>query len=479
MRICAIIAGAALLLGAAACGGQGEQATPTTSQTPNLVVITTDDQTLESLRVMTRTSKLFSEQGTTFTNAVVSFPVCCPSRATWLTGRYAHNHGVRDNVAPLGGVQAFDDSDTVATQLANAGYRTAFVGKYLNGYGRHGLAAPPGWTSWHALVDPTTYSSYDYDVTNGDLITHYGTASQDYQSDVLSDLAVREIEATPADTPLFLSLNFHAPHGESAERSLGTLADEPPVPAPRHRGRFANERLPAAATVRGDGPYPPVVANRPPPTDADMAAALSRYRAELESLLAVDDGVLKVTLALGREHRLDNTVLVFTSDNGTFHGEHGLANGKYYPYEPALRVPLLVRGPGFTPGSVVDAQTSNVDLAPTLLDAAGIESELDGVPLQEIASRPDSFSTRATLIEGKPMTERSGELPGYVGVRTAGWTYVKWADGFEEAYDITTDPQQTTNLVGSALPELSELRSLTDQLAGCAGGSCRATFTPK
>lgn len=450
---------------------QAQQSAESPTAPHDVVVITTDDQTLESLRVMRDTSRLFNEQGTTFSDAVVSFPVCCPSRATWLTGRYAHNHGVRDNVAPLGGVEAFDPSDTVATRLADVGYRTVFIGKYLNGYGRFGHEPAPGWSSWDALIDPSTYSAFDYDISRDGELVHYGRATSDYQTDVLANIAIDRITSTPAGQPLFVSVNFHVPHGANAESSTGTLADEPPEPAPRHVGAFASEPLPPQLLTRGTGPYPAPIANVPALDSAAVATITRRYRAELESLLAVDEAVYRIVVALGRTGRLSNTVLLFTSDNGTFHGEHGLAAGKYYPYEPAIRVPLLARGPGFRAGATVDAPVANVDLAPTILLAAGIaDPQLDGVALQRSAAEPDAAMSRALLLEGKPMDHVEGQLPGFVGVRTHGWTYVRWADGFEEAYDLTADPQQQRNLASTS--DLTNWRSLAERLATCRGSSC-------
>src|SRR6185503_16482028 len=213
---------------------------------PNLVLVLTDDQTLESLRVMPQTRHLVGDAGTTFANAFVSYPLCCPSRATLLTGQYAHNHGVRGNNPPGGGVGALDADETLPVWLQRAGYYTAHVGKYLNGYGESVPPdVPPGWSRWLALVDPSTYTYYDYALSDGGALVHHGSAPEDYQTDVLAAAAEEVIRARAGHGPFFLSVAPVAPHLErSDERAKGT----PPRPAPRHAGRFADEPLPAKAS---------------------------------------------------------------------------------------------------------------------------------------------------------------------------------------------------------------------------------------
>src|SRR5687768_6074298 len=162
-------------------------AAPATA-TPNVVIVQTDDQTLESMRVMDRTRALIGDQGTTFDNAFVSLSLCCPSRASLLTGRYAHNHGVLDIHPPWGGFERLDGRETLAVWLQRAGYATVLLGKYLNRYGRRDPAeVPPGWTEWHGLVDPSTNSYYRYVFNDDGVLRRYGSSAADYQTDVITD----------------------------------------------------------------------------------------------------------------------------------------------------------------------------------------------------------------------------------------------------------------------------------------------------
>jgi N-acetylglucosamine-6-sulfatase len=227
---------------------------PAAAQT-NIVVIMTDDMRLDDLDVMTETQALIGE-GTTFRNNYATFPLCCPSRATFITGQYAHNHGVFANRPPNGGYTALDHTNTLAVWLQAAGYYTSHIGKYLNGYGLDTppTLVPPGWTDWQGLVDNTTYRMYNYTINdNGSLVT-YGEAATDYQTDVLADRAVETINQAAPNHPFFLSIAPAPPHRtgiagpQPAPRHGGTFDSEPgsagPQPAPDDVGAFGNEPLP-------------------------------------------------------------------------------------------------------------------------------------------------------------------------------------------------------------------------------------------
>ncbi|HEX3036722.1 MAG TPA: sulfatase-like hydrolase/transferase [Thermodesulfobacteriota bacterium] len=172
--------------------------TAQTPARPNIVVIMTDDQDIESMRVMPKTiNRIGGSNGTTFNNFFTSFSYCCPSRATFITGQYSHNHGVEDNVPPYGGYGKLDHSNTLPVWLQKAGYHTVHIGKWLNGYGTDNTdqtEVPPGWNDWQGLVDPGTYKMYDYTINdNGTLVT-YGSTVADYQTDVLVNRAVAVIK---------------------------------------------------------------------------------------------------------------------------------------------------------------------------------------------------------------------------------------------------------------------------------------------
>ncbi|HXT19376.1 MAG TPA: sulfatase [Thermoanaerobaculia bacterium] len=471
----AAIAGLALLANGpsarrdAAAPGTADKAT---GSKPNLVLILTDDQTLESLRVMPETQRLIGDAGTTFSNAFVSYPLCCPSRATLLTGQYAHNHGVRGNQPPRGGAGALDAGETLPVWLQRAGYYTAHVGKYLNGYGEVvPPAVPPGWSRWLALVDPTTYSFYDYTLSDDGHLVHRGNAEADYQTDVLAAAAEAVIRDRAGHGPFFLSVAPVAPH---LERSDAGGKGEAPRPAPRHAGRFADEPMPAKASFdEADVSDKPRSIRRLPRLQAPARAnVLHTYRAQLAALLAVDEMVARLVDALADTGELDRTLIVFTSDNGFFHGEHRIRDGKFLPYEEAIRVPLLIRGPGFSAGAVADQLAANIDLAPTLLAAAGATAgrRLDGVPLETLAADPRAGRNRSLLIEAL-----EGNRATYTAVRTARWLWVEYDSGGRELYDLEADPQQLhSRHAGKALKGVrEELASELARLRRCAGESCR------
>ena len=406
---------------------------------PNILVILTDDQTLESMRVLEKTQRLLGDEGTTFANAFVSFPLCCPSRATLLTGQYARHHGVMGNKAPDGGYAKLDHSNTLPVWLQEAGYETAHVGKYLNHY--TGPEVPPGWSRWFGLSDPSTYRFYDYTVIDQGRAVHYGEKEEDYQTDVLAEKAeeiLREL-----DPPFFLSVAPVAPHQErSDEEGKGT----PPRPAPRHQGRFAAEPLPGGAFDEADvRDKPPHIRRIPRMSEAKKAEVLRNYRSQLESLLAVDDLVERLVQALEETGRLDSTVIVFTSDNGFLHGQHRVAAGKILPYEEAIRVPLLIRGGGFPRGRTALQPVSNVDLAPTIvaLTGAAARRKMDGRSLLPLALDPSVAQDRALLVEA---LSRNSARPSYEAVRTARWMWIEYRNGSRELYDLKLDPFQLRNL---------------------------------
>jgi arylsulfatase A-like enzyme len=444
---------------------------------PNVVLIETDDQTLESMRVMERTRALIGEEGATFENAFVSLSLCCPSRATQLTGSYAHNHGVLDIKPPWGGFEALDGSETLAVWLQRAGYATVLLGKYLNRYGRRDPAeVPPGWTEWHGLVDPSTYSYYRFVLNHDGVLRRYGGA--DYQTDVITDQAEAIVTRRAASPqPFFLWVSYLAPHN-GLPREPGDPPGSPsPVPAPRHRGLFAGEPLPRTpAFDEADvSDKPAAIRRRPRLGPAAERRIEHHYRQELESLLAVDEGVARIVAALERAGELEDTLLVFTSDNGYLHGEHRAPAGKVLPYEPSIRVPLLMRGPGVPRGLRLGQLAANVDLAPTLLEAAGATAawEPDGLSLYRFLRDPGVETGRDLLIEG-PARRRDG-LPRFAGLRTPGHLFLQRDTGDRELYDLGRDPHQLRNLAGAggaATLEAALARRL-ERLRWCAGAGCR------
>ena len=442
---------------------------------PNIVIVETDDQTAESMRVMSRTQAQLGLQGTTFANSFVSLSLCCPSRATLLTGRYAHNHGVLDIVPPLGGYERLDHSETLATWLQRSGYATVQLGKYLNHYGRRDpREIPPGWTEWHGLVDPSTYSYYGYVINDDGVLTRYGRSPADYQTDVITRRAEAIItRRAAAPEPFFLWVGYLAPHN-GLPREPGDPGVPTPVAAPRHAGVFAGTGFPATpsfneADVRDK---PPAIRRRPRLTGRRRAAISVHYQQELESLLAVDEGVDRIVEALRRTGELEDTLIVFTSDNGFMHGEHRVPGGKVLPYEPSIRVPLLMRGPGVPRGVRLNQLAANVDLAPTILEAAGARAPWtpDGVSLFGFMRDPSLLLERDVLIEG-PGRRRGGGLR-FSGLRTTRYLYVERDTGERELYDLRRDPYELRNVAGRRRVLEARLAGRLARLRGCAGVAC-------
>ena len=451
---------------------------------PNVVVITTDDQDAASVAAMPATRERIGAEGTTFERSVVNFPLCCPSRATFLTGQYSHNHGVDGNRPPNGGYQAFDPSSTLPLWLQDAGYHTALVGKYLNGYEAAPPEADPGWSEWHAM---RTFHYYGYTLLEGFppgplAATQYGSLSEDpddpadpgsYLTDVITDKAEDVVEVRAAlPQPYFLWLTYLAPHGGGPSAPAARCFDELPKPAARHLGGFEGEPLPRPPSFneRNVTDKPRIVRRRPPLTATELESLEVAWRCHRESLLAADEGVERIADAIEASGEAENTLLIFTADNGLIFGEHRGYRQKNRPYEEAIRVPLLVRGPGFPAGTRVRELAANVDLATTVLDAAGVEAGLpqDGRSLRPLAQRPQRRLGREVLLRG----------PTWVGLRNARFTYVEWSrrvGSGVELYDLRRDPYQLRSR-HQAKRYRDELRALArrlDQLRDCRGRSCR------
>jgi N-acetylglucosamine-6-sulfatase len=443
---------------------------------PNVIVVMTDDQTVEDLKVMRRTRALLGRQGVTFQESYASFPLCCPSRATFLTGQYAHNHGVVDLKPPRGGYGRLDQENSLPAWLSDAGYETIHIGKYLNGYGSQTPPhRPAGWTRWHGLVDPSTYRMWGYRISHqGGVRSHegevrsYGRPDQEdprlYQTDVLTELALEEIRAT--DKPFFLSLAYLAPHGEGdkVRRQRGVLVR----PAPRHAGTFRDKEIPANPARRERD-----FSDKPPFVTQGGARRLSgeslrrAYQARQESLLAVDEGVARIMALLRKQGQLDNTYVIFTSDNGFFQGEHGRQYGKTLAHRASSRVPLLIRGPGIPKGRVSRQLVANVDLAPTLVKLTQAEPgvEMDGTSLLPYARDPERSSFRVILHESM---RRAGRAGPYTGIRTPSTLFIRYRTGDEELYDLRSDPWELESKRGTP-----ELRTTLSEMTHCRGESCR------
>ena len=419
-----------------------------TASRPNIVLIVTDDQRFDTLHVMPKVRRQLVARGMTFRRAIVTNPLCCPSRATILTGRFSHTTGVYRNAAPNGGWRAFQpsESDTIATALQVAGYRTALIGKYLNGYLGDEVYVPPGWDRWFAFMTAPRYFNYSmYDDRLG-RVTHTWTP-KDYSTDVIRNKAVSFIRNTAAGTPLFLVVTPFGPHGSF-------------IPAPRHKGDFSTARVPLGPAVNeADVSDKPSYIRRQ--GIGDPSAVRTRTRKQWETLLAVDDLVGQISTALRDTGRSGNTLVIFTSDNGLSNREHRWGQ-KFVPYEHSIRVPLIMRLPGEIPGgSISRTLASNVDLAPTIADFAGVSLSADGVSLRPVLTGGAPSVRGSVLLEHVEGVEG---VPTYCGVRARSFMFVHYATGEEELYDLVHDPHQLRNVVASRQSKAADMRNLTKSL---------------
>ena len=471
-------------------------ATAAEGDRPNVIVVMTDDQTVDDMVVMTKTRRLLGDRGATFDSFVTSYSLCCPSRATFLTGRYAHNHGVLGNPAigdGTGGWPAlYDKWNTLPVWLRQAGYRTGYVGKFLLGHAnrfRKGVRQiPPGWSDWWGLPGFSKETMYGYKLSHNGRVRRYGTKPRDYQTDVFAGLARSFIkQGVRAKQPFFLTVAPLAPHVEGVREDSARRI--PPRPAPRHAATPVPpfERKPgysAEALNEADASDKPAWLAAKPPYSAQQLDYQTKvlYPARLRSLLAVDDLVAGIEKTLKRQGIAEKTYVLFTSDNGYMLGEHRLS-GKNWAYRESSDVPLLVRGPGIAPGSRPSGLASNLDLAPTIAAMAGITIPVsaDGVSLMPLLTRGAEVR-QDLLVES---FEGHGNAPGtsnkalglgsHLGVRTKRYVYLEYFDGSKELYDLEVDPRQLTNVVDDPAYAAvrTEMSERLHQLKRCFGATCR------
>lgn len=440
---------------------------------PNVVVILTDDQRYDTLWSMPNVRSMLMDRGVYFPNAFVPNALCCPSRVSILTGLHSHTNGVYWNGPPRGGFAAFDDRASIATVLDDAGYRTGFVGKYLNGYvgasyDNYGYV-PPGWDRWFAVP---TGSYYDYQAASDGAKTGiYGTDPGDYSARVMTRVARSFVETASGD-PFFLFYSAAAPHSSPRPTEEGKAA----VPGPMDVDTMSllpTWRPSSYGTWDDVSDMPQYIQRHGWGSKTGERVDLLRQR-QLESLASLDRQIGRLLEALPA-----NTLVIFLSDNGYLWGEHRWTS-KQVPYEESIRIPLIVTWPGRVPQGVDSRLALNIDVVPTILaavgsspgtptgvDAAsGLPVAPEGLDLLGEERRP------AFVLEHGTQKHGSGAVPGYCGVRTAGWMWVRYSDagsdddGFVEMYDVVSDPLQQHNLadVAAFAPERRGLRALAKDL---------------
>jgi len=499
---------------------------------PNILVVMTDDEAASDVGVMPNVRMLLARQGTTFADAVDSFPLCCPARATFITGQYAHNHGVAGNFWPYGWYGMKDRANTLPRWLQKAGYTTALIGKWLNGYGArdaHG-EVPKGFSIWRGLLDVSAYDYFNF-VMNidghlrawGDSVyakklvefakvevtrqtgglqavqeqlhkvfgpppyTYWGTANpQDYSPDVTGKVTEGLVRRqAKSRKPFFIWWAPAAPHREDAS-SAPQLLGRPgvdPRPAPRYEARSKSYTLPKPPSFNVPDTTVANMRDHAPKLDeGDLQRLQLDYEGRSGSLLAVDDHVKRLVSILRQTHQLDNTVIVFVSDNGWLQGQHAIPGDKYLPYDESLRVPFIVRGPGIPRDRTVHGQVSNIDFAPTLLSWAHARAgrTMDGVSLTPTIRDPAKRPRRTIEIEATAalfmgdVAVNAWDRP-WTGVRTDRWTYVRYKEaGDEQLFDRRADPFELNNLAGDPAyaSVKADMAARLAKLARCKGKTC-------
>jgi len=480
---------------------------------PNIVLILTDDLSVSTLDLLLKNNLMpnlktyLIDEGTNFNNAFVTAPLCCPSRASILTGLYPHNHEVLFNT-PIridgklfakGGFGSFDDSSTIATWLNQAGYKTGFVGKYFNQYDfkRAGNYIPPGWNDWQALSD-NTHWMYDYAINdNGKLVEKIEV----YQTDELTERALDFIQES--DSPFFLFVSTVAPHGSFPPYGFQCKPDNHRsiIVSPKYQGTLDNIEIPRSPSFneKDVSDKSPLIRNLKMLENIDCLDSLFRSRGE--SMLSVDDLIGSIYQSIADKNQINETVFIFLSDNGYFFGEHRII-GKHIPFEESIRIPLIIRVPGYEKQSL-DNLVKNNDLAPTIAELAGIEPGIpvDGVSILPILKNSKSTSSNSFLIE---VPDTSGGF--YHAVRTNDFWYLEYSEfsysvyndwkknplqqrmwpsipyglmpfNFTEFYDLKNDPYQLSNLANctddQCIKKIEQLSKLLDELKDCGEGSCQ------
>ncbi|WP_240197527.1 sulfatase [Nonomuraea lactucae] len=441
---------------------------------PNIVMVLADDLDDGPLAYFPNITRHLVSQGATFDRYFVTNSWCCPSRASILRSQYVHSHGVLTNTAPEGGFDRFFaqglERSTMGLWMQQAGYRTGLMGKYLNHYPGASAATtyvPPGWHEWDVPVR-RLYHEYGYRLNENGNLVDYGWAESDYLSDVLGRKAADFI--TTSTEPFFLYLAPVGPHN-------------PANPAIRHMDEFLWGQAPRPPSFNQEdmSAEPAWMRNLPPLSEDDIAHVDDRYRTRMRSMLGVDDLVGTVVNTLAATGKLDNTYIIFTSDNGFHLGTHRIKQGKTTPFEESIKVPLVVRGPGVRPGSVIGDMASTVDLGPTFAELGGAQLPpfAEGrslVPLLR-GQRPAQWRSSVLVEFSRPLDQVSANqtpVPPYQALRTQTHTYVRYGTGETQLYDLTTDPNQLHNLAGRADPQL--LRDLDERLramVACSGATCR------
>lgn len=484
---------AVMILSGLAAATSLQQPSASAAQTkPNIVVIMVDDARIDDLAAMDATRAIIGNDngfGARYDKSYAPTSLCCPNRTSFLTGMYAHNHGVIDNSRPDGGWDAIRplEPESLAVQLKQVGYNTVGMGKYLNQYAdpsnqdQPTTVVPQGWSHW-AMLSGGFANYKNFDITVGQSTvssTGVGTiqhVTDGYQTTSFEGRAVNQLDQRlPGDNPVFMWLSFTAPHSTKLNQN-NSICVVPTVPP-----YTGTSNIGVPESLAFDEPNvsdkPPWIQNNPQLTQTQKDDIVDCRRDRRESLKSVDDAVQAVRNALVANGEMSNTLLVFMSDNGYMLGEHRLPREKEWSYEESAAVPLLVRGPdgyGF-PTGLQSRTVGTPDVTRTIADVAGADFPwpLDGKSL--LAPDLPAGSYFPVLLEKLAL---DAEKPAYRGLRTQKYKYVEYAPGPVELYDLVADPWERDNVHGDpayAAVEAS-LAAKLDEIRNCAGPACQSPW---
>jgi uncharacterized protein (TIGR03382 family) len=398
----------------------------------SVAVMILDDMRYDQLRELPLTNARLADHAVVFDRAYVTTPMCCPERSSFLSGGWLPKHtGVLTNEAPRGGATLFVDADTLATRLQAAGVATALHGKYLNEYAELGLYVPPGWTDFAAVAEGDPWT--DATVTTGQSTPEAAADGKEelapgYYADWMAERAAAFLRAR-GDEPVFLYSAFRAPH-------------DPYEPEPGDEGAHAGFKWRGGAWEEADMSDKPEWMQRLPLYSAGRLADLDAvHRAQLDTFPSVDRAIGTILDALEATGRLDRTLLVVTSDDGQQWLEHRLTQ-KGVGYEESVHVPLVVYNPALTPRRTDALVATNLDLAATVLDVAGLPATGDGTSLRSVLC--DDADTHRAFV---PLQAWPSLFPAWAGVVTPRWKYVEWGTGERELYDLDADPDEAESVV--------------------------------
>ncbi len=422
---------------------------PPPGEAPNFIIIKTDDQRADTLWVMPVLQQELVAKGVHYERARTTVPLCCPERASFMAGGlYPWRAGVVRNEAPAGGASAFEDRRSMPRLLQEAGYRTGHFGKYLFDYELMAPYVPPGWTHFAAVASASAIDDFELAV---------GSSEAEATTGTLESRTGYEADELVADTMSFLDQY-------GSERFFIQLAVTTP-------------HLPASPKPEDEGTLSWFLPRSPSWNEEDMSDKPARMQLidplnvieladidtlaqrQLESLVSFDRALIPLFARLEELNLSDNTVIVYTSDNGYLWGEHRLTE-KSYAYEESVRVPLVIRAPGLAPGTSQELVATNLDVAATIGWLAQVPIPTDGRPLPDLPGAPPLAGRRLPMQNWSP--------PAWAGVIDGDWKYVWWADGGHELYNLADDPYELENVYLEAPTEV-DLSSFRETILGFAG----------